>query len=65
MDRDIYKRVMLENLRSGVEDKLTVVEGSVSNLIIDGGKARGVVMKDGERIKADAVVITTGTFLGG
>ena len=65
MDRDIYKRVMLENLRSGVEDKLTVVEGSVSNLIIDEGKAGGVVMKDGERIKADSVVITTGTFLGG
>ncbi len=43
---------------------LTVVEGEVVDLKIGGGGA-GVILADGSLLSAGAVVLTTGTFLGG
>ena len=61
MDRDIYKNTMLETLKSS---KVQIYEGSVSNLHVEDGKCKGIVMKDGEILQSDNVVLTTGTFLG-
>ncbi|MBX7079268.1 MAG: tRNA uridine-5-carboxymethylaminomethyl(34) synthesis enzyme MnmG [Nannocystaceae bacterium] len=44
---------------------ITVIEGMVESLATDGTRVRGVVLGDGARVEADAVVVTTGTFLGG
>ncbi len=44
---------------------IEVIEGLVVALAIDGDRVVGVVLQDGARITADAVVVTTGTFLGG
>jgi tRNA uridine 5-carboxymethylaminomethyl modification enzyme len=62
-DRQLYKqaiRSMLENQRS-----LTLFQQEAADLIIDGGRVRGVVTVTGIRFEAPAVVLTVGTFLGG
>lgn len=47
------------------QPNLTVVEGEATELSMRGGKAAGVVLADGHVLAAQAVVICTGTFLGG
>jgi tRNA uridine 5-carboxymethylaminomethyl modification enzyme len=42
-----------------------VREGRAERLVVEGGRVRGVVTADGERLTAHAVVLTAGTFLGG
>jgi tRNA uridine 5-carboxymethylaminomethyl modification enzyme len=44
---------------------IDIVEGLVVALAIEQGRAVGVALADGSRVVADAVVVTTGTFLGG
>jgi len=46
-------------------EKVDVLEAEVADLIIESERAAGVVLKDGSEIRSKAVVITTGTFLGG
>lgn len=42
-----------------------VTQGLVAGLVLEGRKVVGVTLVDGSRVDADAVIITTGTFLGG
>ncbi len=44
---------------------LEVLEGLAVALLTTGDRAAGVLTASGERIRADAVVLTVGTFLGG
>jgi tRNA uridine 5-carboxymethylaminomethyl modification enzyme len=46
---------------------IAVVEGLVDAVLLtaDGARARGVRLHDGAELPGDAVVVTTGTFLGG
>jgi tRNA uridine 5-carboxymethylaminomethyl modification enzyme len=44
---------------------LAVVDGQVDGLQVNGGAIAGIVLENGERICARAVVLATGTFLGG
>lgn len=44
---------------------IEVIEGLVAALVCEGQRAVGVRLVDGAVIDADAVVVTTGTFLGG
>ncbi|MEM6422488.1 MAG: tRNA uridine-5-carboxymethylaminomethyl(34) synthesis enzyme MnmG, partial [Pseudomonadota bacterium] len=44
---------------------LEIVEGEVVDLVIDAARITGVMLADGSTIPAAAVVLTTGTFLGG
>jgi tRNA uridine 5-carboxymethylaminomethyl modification enzyme len=55
-DRDLYAKAVQEIL--GAEPNLTIVEGSVASL-----RDNTVTLKDGTRLTARAVVVTTGTFL--
>lgn len=48
------------------DPRIELVEGLVAEVELSGtGRAAGVVLADGARIRGDAVVVTTGTFLGG
>ncbi len=62
-DRVLYKNVV----RSGVEhrDNLWVFQQAVDDLVVDGARVRGVVTAGNVRFFAPAVVLCTGTFLGG
>lgn len=60
-DRDLYAGAVQDILAA--EPNVTIVGGSVSSLILDGQTVRGVVLGDGTRLSARAVIVTTGTFL--
>jgi tRNA uridine 5-carboxymethylaminomethyl modification enzyme len=60
-DRDAYARAMRAVVRS--EHRLTVLEGRVDRLEVEGQTLRGIALATGERIDAQAVILTTGTFL--
>ena len=72
MDRDIYKENMQKALFDSRysdrndRDNLALYEGNVHDLIIEqDGTCGGIVMSDGTELRASAVVLTAGTFLGG
>lgn len=64
-DRDAYNRVMAARVLG--YPNLTVVAGEAVSLVAGaaGGSIAGVELADGRRLQAPAVVLTTGTFLGG
>ena len=60
-DRDLYAAAVQDLLAA--EPNLTIVEGAVQTLVLDGQTVRGAVLTDGTRLPAQAVIVTTGTFL--
>jgi len=44
---------------------LRIWQAIVTELIIENEQIKGVVTRDGSRIKADSVILTPGTFLNG
>jgi tRNA uridine 5-carboxymethylaminomethyl modification enzyme len=62
-DRAWYREFMTETVNS--QQKLEVIETEAVGLIIQGGRCSGVVTVSRETISAQAVIITTGTFLNG
>jgi tRNA uridine 5-carboxymethylaminomethyl modification enzyme len=60
-DRDLYANAVQDIL--GAEPNLTIVEGSVARCAPEGGRAHTVILGDGTKLTARAVIITTGTFL--
>lgn len=63
MDRQLYRAAMQAELAA--TDHLTIIEGEVDDLTLTDGKVSGVVLLDGRSFDAEAVVLTTGTFLRG
>src|SRR5438309_8168336 len=59
-DRDLYAQAVQTILAA--EPLVTIVESSVSSLIHNGSRVRGVALSDGSRLTARATVVTTGTF---
>lgn len=62
-DRSKYRQVMRRTLEE--TPYLQLRQGMVVDLLIRDGAVAGLVMQDGRRILARAVVIATGTFLNG
>lgn len=62
-DKVLYRRLMAHLIarRRG----LAVVEGEVRDLLVGDTGVEGVGLADGRRLRAGAVVLTTGTFLDG
>lgn len=62
-DRVLYRQAIREQLQS--QPNLTLFQQAVDDLIIEGGRVSGVVTQMGYTLRARAVVLTVGTFLGG
>ena len=62
-DRRIYRDTMQGELAA--QPGLQIVTGEVADVIVESGRVRGVRLADGREVAAAAVVVTTGTFLGG
>jgi tRNA uridine 5-carboxymethylaminomethyl modification enzyme len=62
-DRARYRTEMRRTLED--TDNLQLRQGMVLDLVVHHGKVSGVLLQDGRRIAARAVVVATGTFLNG
>jgi tRNA uridine 5-carboxymethylaminomethyl modification enzyme len=63
-DRSLYRQAIQSLLAE--QERLEIVEASVEDLILAlSGECLGIVLHDGRRIQAGAVVLTAGTFLRG
>ena len=63
IDKTIYPQEMLKTLQK--EENLEIKENIVENLIIENNTIKAVITKNNEKIYADAVILTTGTYLKG
>lgn len=63
VDVDLYPALMQAQL--GHMEGLSIVGGEVVALRWSGRRVIGVALRDGTEVSADAVILTTGTFLGG
>ena len=62
-DKRMYRVRMKEVLES--EANLRIKQAEVASLILENGRAAGVLLRDGRQLRCGAVIITTGTFLNG
>ncbi len=62
-DRNLYSEFMVKTVAN--QERLSTIEGQVSDLIVKGNQCRGVILADGTKIDSRAVIITVGTFLNG
>ena len=62
-DKNQYHIEMKKTIEN--EDNLHLKQGEVIDIIIEEGKACGVVLKTGACYRAEAVILATGTFLAG
>ena len=62
-DRKLYRQGLLAEMEA--RPGLTIVEGEVVDLLMDGLRVSGLTLADGTDLTAGAVVLTTGTFLRG
>ena len=62
-DRNLYRA----HIRATVEqqENLSIFQAGVDDLLLSGNRVAGCRTATGLEIRADAVVLTTGTFLGG
>ena len=62
-DRGLYKKSIKKILEN--QENLSIIEGSVEDLIINDFIVEGVVLSDSKKIFSKTLVLTTGTFLRG
>lgn len=62
-DKHVYSAIQTHAIMS--QPNLQVKGAEVKSLILAGAICEGVVLQDGSRITAKAVIITTGTFMNG
>ena len=62
-DRLIYRTEMRRALVA--QENLTIIEGEAAVFLMQAASVSGVILADGSKIPARAVILTTGTFLRG
>jgi tRNA uridine 5-carboxymethylaminomethyl modification enzyme len=61
-DRDKYKEAVQKILK---DTDIEIIEAEVDDIEINNGKAKAVILDNGEMLKGEAIILTTGTFLRG
>src|SRR5690606_18012477 len=62
-DRMLFKAAIQRMLAA--QPNLELIAGEAAALVFAGGRVRGIELAGGARLEAAAVVLCTGTFLGG
>lgn len=62
-DRKLFKAAVHQLVRK--QGDLILVQGEASALEFEGGRVAGVILADGTVLRTSAVILCTGTFLGG
>jgi len=62
-DRALFRAAVQRAIRA--QAGLELVAGEASALVLESGTVRGLELADGTRLTASAVILCTGTFLGG
>ena len=62
-DRALYRQA-IQDILAGYQN-LTIIEAAVGDLQIEAGRVTGLITETGDHYLAQAVVLTTGTFLDG
>ncbi|MET0589080.1 MAG: tRNA uridine-5-carboxymethylaminomethyl(34) synthesis enzyme MnmG [Novosphingobium sp.] len=62
-DRKLFKAAVHKLIRE--QGDLVLVQGEAAALELEGGRVAGVALADGTVLRASAVILCTGTFLGG
>ena len=62
-DRAIYRTEMLSETEK--RDNLEIIEGEVTDFVVEDSRVCGAVLADGTTIRSKTVILTTGTFLRG
>jgi tRNA uridine 5-carboxymethylaminomethyl modification enzyme len=62
-DRERYRRYMQDIVRD--QPNLAFFSGEVVEIVVQGGRVRGVRTAGGDRFEASTVIVTAGTFLNG
>ena len=60
-DKVTYPQEMLRHLES--QENLTILEGTVEDLIVENETVKGVILEDNTKISSNIVILTTGTYL--
>jgi len=63
IDRSLYKSVVRPALET--QENLHIFQQAVDDLIVEGDRVVGVITQMGLKFRAQSVVLTVGTFLGG
>ncbi|WP_319545799.1 tRNA uridine-5-carboxymethylaminomethyl(34) synthesis enzyme MnmG [Ruegeria conchae] len=63
VDRALYRAAMAEETEK--QDNLSVITGEVIDFLMDGHRVVGVKLADDSEVPAQAVILTSGTFLRG
>ena len=62
-DRVLFKAAIQHLIKR--QDNIELLAGEATRLIVNGGRVTGIDLADGTRLAARAVILCTGTFLGG
>ncbi len=62
-DRRLFRAAVQATLAR--QDNLTIIEGEASELVLAGDRVAGIRLADGSEIIGHAIILCTGTFLGG
>lgn len=62
-DRKLFKASIQSQLQR--QGDLTLIEGEAASLVMKGGRVQGLNLADGTIVQSQAVILCTGTFLGG
>lgn len=62
-DRVLFKAAVQKAVKA--QERLTLIQGEVASLFLEGGAVAGIELADGTRLVSSRVILCTGTFLGG